>query len=75
MRKLFGFSIEELSAQLSDVIKYAVTKKDLKELHDEQIRVQGQLRLTSNPAEREGLRMQEGILAAAILSKRFGNNG
>jgi hypothetical protein len=74
MKKLFGYTIEQLSSQLSEVIKYAVTK-DLKHLHDEQIRVRSQLQLTANPAERKGLQIQEGVLATAIISKKVTNNG
>jgi hypothetical protein len=73
MRKLFGFSLEEISAELSKVIAFAVTKKSVKELEDERLKLRQALRNPYlNGTEEETLRIQEGVVCAAIVSKKLG---
>jgi hypothetical protein len=73
MHRLFGFSLEEISAELSKVIAYAVTKKSMKELEDERLKLRQAMRSPFlNGTEEETLRIQEGVVCAAILSKKLG---
>ena len=71
MRKLFGFTLEEIGSELSKVVSYMVTKKSMKQLEDERLALRMAMR-SVNGTEEESLRVQEGAVCAAMVSKKLG---